>query len=100
MQSTLKRKLWITLFLLAAGAGVAFSGFLFGMAECYFPPMTEWKRTLLNVATLLSCLSFYSWLPVLIIQWCCKKYRIANLFLYVWTGVAILSQLGWLCCNG
>ena len=100
MKSTLKHKLWTTLFLLAAEAGVTASGFMFGMADCYFCPQAEWKQTLLNVATLLSCLCFYSWLLVLIIQWCSKDYQIARLFLYAWTGMAALSQLGWLGCNG
>lgn len=100
MKPTLKRKLWTTLFLLAAGTGVAFSGFLFGMSECYFPPHAEWKKVLQSFANTLNLWSICLWLPVLIIQWSSKKYKTARFFLYGWIGIALLGQLGWLCCNG
>ena len=100
MKSTIKRKLWTTLFLLAAGAGVGASCFMFGMAECYFPPQAGWKQNLLFYANLFSGVSVYSWLPVLLIQWCSKEYHVAMRILYGWSCIALLSQLGWLCCNG
>lgn len=97
MKADAGRRLLYTLMLTGAGVGVGFSCFMFGMADAYWPPQVEWQAELQDFLIVLAWASLLSLLPAIFLIWTSKN---TCRVLLGWGALALLSQLGWLLCNG
>ncbi len=96
MMKPLTRQKWRATFLLLLGLlWVMYSGFAFSSP---YVSRLLWEAFhtdgLLNVALLLTCIAFWSWLLVLGCVWLGAP-RLSRCAQYSWWAVAILSQCGW-----
>ncbi len=95
------RKFWkkpeikASILLLAGMLWVLYSGFAFSSP---YVSRQLWEAfhsaILLNISLFLTCMAFWSCPVVLLCVWCCST-RVSRVLLYLWWGVALLAQWGW-----
>lgn len=90
-----KQKLRSTFLLLLGLLWVMYTGFAFSSPYVSRQLWEAFHTGGVNVALLLTCIAFWSWLLVLGCVWLGSP-RLSRCAQYSWWAVAILSQCGWI----